>query len=48
MTALLDQRDKLLGDLRQYGDIATSLSADGSVHRHTRQRCRRCARRLRW
>lgn len=30
-TALLDQRDKLLGDLSQYGDIATSLSADGSV-----------------
>ena len=30
-TALLDQRDKLLGDLSQYGDINTSLSADGSV-----------------
>jgi flagellar hook-associated protein 1 FlgK len=30
-TALLDQRDKLLGDLSQYGDINTSLSTDGSV-----------------
>ena len=30
-TALLDQRDKLLSDLSQYGDIATSLAADGSV-----------------
>ena len=30
-TALLDQRDKLLGDLSQFGDIATSLAADGSV-----------------
>ena len=30
-TALLDQRDKLLGDLSQYGDITTSLASDGSV-----------------
>ncbi len=30
-TALLDQRDKLLSDLSQYGDITTSLAQDGSV-----------------
>ena len=30
-TALLDQRDKLLGDLSQYADIATTLAPDGSV-----------------
>ena len=30
-TALLDQRDKLLGDLSQYGDVSTVLAADGSV-----------------
>ncbi len=30
-TALLDQRDKLLGDLSQYADITTTLAADGSV-----------------
>ncbi|WP_298193387.1 flagellar hook-associated protein FlgK [Novosphingobium sp.] len=30
-TALLDQRDKLLADLSQYGDITTSLAQDGSV-----------------
>lgn len=30
-TALLDQRDKLLADLSQYGDITTSLASDGSV-----------------
>ncbi|OYU33147.1 flagellar hook-associated protein FlgK [Novosphingobium sp. PASSN1] len=30
-TALLDQRDSLLADLSQYGDIATSLAPDGSV-----------------
>jgi flagellar hook-associated protein 1 FlgK len=30
-TALLDQRDKLLSDLSQYGDIATTLAPDGSV-----------------
>ena len=30
-TALLDQRDKLLSDLSQYGDITTSLASDGSV-----------------
>ncbi len=30
-TALLDQRDALLADLSQYGDITTNLAADGSV-----------------
>ncbi len=30
-TALLDQRDKLLGDLSQYGDVNTTLAPDGSV-----------------
>ena len=30
-TALLDQRDKLLADLSQYGDIGTKLAQDGSV-----------------
>lgn len=30
-TALLDQRDKLLADLSQYGDIGTTLAQDGSV-----------------
>ncbi|MFM9935874.1 MAG: flagellar hook-associated protein FlgK [Novosphingobium sp.] len=30
-TALLDQRDKLLGDLSQYGDISATLAADGSA-----------------
>lgn len=30
-TALLDQRDKLLADLSQYGDISTALATDGSV-----------------
>ena len=30
-TALLDQRDKLLADLSQYGDIATTMAQDGSV-----------------
>jgi flagellar hook-associated protein 1 FlgK len=30
-TALLDQRDKLLSDLSQYGDVATTLAPDGSV-----------------
>ena len=30
-TALLDQRDKLLADLSQYGDITTTLATDGSV-----------------
>lgn len=30
-TALLDQRDALLADLSQYGDITTNLTADGSV-----------------
>lgn len=30
-TALLDQRDKLLADLSQYGDVGTTLAQDGSV-----------------
>ncbi|GEO01769.1 flagellar hook-associated protein 1 [Novosphingobium sediminis] len=30
-TALLDQRDKLLADLSQFGDIGTTLAPDGSV-----------------
>ena len=30
-TALLDQRDKLLADLSQFGDITSSLAQDGSV-----------------
>lgn len=30
-TTLLDQRDKLLGDLSKYGDITTTFSTDGSV-----------------
>jgi flagellar hook-associated protein 1 FlgK len=30
-TALLDQRDRLLADLSQYGDIQTTLAQDGSV-----------------
>jgi flagellar hook-associated protein 1 FlgK len=30
-TALLDQRDALLADLSQYGDITTALASDGSV-----------------
>jgi flagellar hook-associated protein 1 FlgK len=30
-TALLDQRDALLADLSQYGDITTALAPDGSV-----------------
>ncbi len=30
-TALFDQRDTLLADLSQYGDITTSLAQDGSV-----------------
>jgi flagellar hook-associated protein 1 FlgK len=30
-TALLDQRDKLLADLSQYGDVDTTLAPDGSV-----------------
>ncbi len=30
-TALLDQRDKLLADLSQYGDVTTTLAQDGSV-----------------
>lgn len=30
-TALLDQRDKLLGDLSQYADVTTALAVDGSV-----------------
>ncbi|MCX7284146.1 MAG: flagellar hook-associated protein FlgK, partial [Novosphingobium sp.] len=30
-TALLDQRDKLLEDLSQYADIATTFGADGQV-----------------
>jgi flagellar hook-associated protein 1 FlgK len=30
-TALLDQRDKLLGDLSQYADIAATFATDGSV-----------------
>lgn len=30
-TTLLDQRDKLLGDLSQYADVTTTLAADGSV-----------------
>ena len=30
-TALLDQRDALLADLSQYGDITTTLASDGSV-----------------
>ncbi|WP_298166822.1 flagellar hook-associated protein FlgK [Novosphingobium sp.] len=30
-TALLDQRDKLLADLSQYGDVNTTLAPDGSV-----------------
>ena len=30
-TALLDQRDKLLADLSQYGDIGTTIAQDGSV-----------------
>ncbi|WP_421836973.1 flagellar hook-associated protein FlgK [Novosphingobium sp.] len=30
-TALLDQRDKLLADLSQFGDVNTTLAPDGSV-----------------
>lgn len=30
-TALLDQRDKLLSDISQYGDIAATFSTDGTV-----------------
>lgn len=30
-TALLDQRDKLLADLSQYGDVTTTIAQDGSV-----------------
>ncbi len=30
-TTLLDQRDKLLSDLSQYGDVNTTLAQDGSV-----------------